>query len=70
MISNIIHLNILLQLLLLRWPHWLWPGVVSGPPGLPLPQHRPARATPRSRLPPRAVPLRQGPVHPDPVGEH
>lgn len=58
------------QLLLLRWSPWFSPDCVSGPSGLYLPQHRPARAPARPRLQPRAVPLRQRPAHPSPVGEH
>lgn len=58
------------QLLLVRGSPGLFPEPVPGPPGLPVPQHRPARAAPRPRLPPWTVSLRQGQSHPRPVGEH
>lgn len=64
------HLVVLTQLLLLRRSPWFCPDVIPVQSGLHLPQNRPARAPPRPRLQPRAVPLRQGPVHPSGVGEH
>ena len=60
----------LLQVLLVRGASGLLPDGVSGPAGLPVSQHGSTRAAAHARVQPRAVPLRQRPAHPHPVGEH